>query len=239
MASENRQSYYIRTYGQNKRWTDGNFEGGNWKVWKNMKSDFWWKMTIYIICNRYTCCFEFPPPTPARPLYTISILRKYRRIFFRSWFIPDYTRWRAAATAATVYAVEANHSRRRRRRRRRRRWRGDVVFNVRLGVCLRSFPPYITLYDPYRTALAPPPRPRASPATRHRRRRNKNIICQKPPPPPPPRTENGRGARETSVFGREISRNSKVEERERDNTPYIIYIYTYIGGAQLYTVLHC
>lgn len=51
-----------------------------------------------------------------------------------------------------VIRAWANHSCRPRRR-------GDVVFNVRLGVCLCSFPPYITLYDPYRTALAPPSPP--------------------------------------------------------------------------------
>lgn len=115
----------------------------------------------------------------------------------------------------------------RRWNRRRRRWRwGDVVFNVRLGVCLCSFPPYITLYDPYRTALASPPRfpppfpsppplgplspssPTVNPRDPHRyllRRRNENIICQKPPPKTTPFFE--------CVVGREISRNSKSANR--------------------------
>lgn len=62
-----------------------------------------------------------------------------------------------------VVRAWANHSCRPRRR-------GDVVFNVRLGVCLCSFPPYITLYDPYRTALAPPsppPRPSLAAGTKY------------------------------------------------------------------------
>lgn len=137
--------------------------------------------------------------------------RLYYTVFYENIDEHFFSDDSSGRTAVAVRA-EANHSRRRRRL-------GDVVFNVRLGVCLCSFPPYITLYDPYRTALAPPP----PPPTVCRRRRNKNIICQKPPPPPRRPTDRPKTpSRRMSVVGREISRSSEVEKRE-----IIRYIYFY------------
>lgn len=68
----------------------------------------------------------------------VQCLGKYRRIFFFFFSRDSY-----GTAAAVVYGGESFYN--------RWRWRqrGDVVFNVRLGVCLCSFPPYITLYDPY------------------------------------------------------------------------------------------
>jgi len=88
--------------------------------------------------------------------------------------IHPYSALGCGGAGGGVVRALANHSCRPRRR-------GDVVFNVRLGVCLCSFPPYITLYDPYRTALAPPsppPRPSLDAGTKilfaknHRHRRH-------------------------------------------------------------------
>lgn len=126
-------------------------------------------------------------------MYTNLSLTKYRRIFlYFSAVIHPCTVKRGICSGGGDVRAWANHSCRRSRR-------GDVVFNVRLGVSLYSFPPYITLYDPYRIALAPPlPPPRPSHvagtkilfAKNHQHRRHWKH-CR-------------------SVVGREISRNSKV-----------------------------